>query len=74
MDETPKHKDGEEAALLAMGFAAWFVVNVRLHPSVLASPVVSAAASAGAQRLVSRMASLREVCIGEFIRDLAPSA
>jgi hypothetical protein len=74
MDETPKHKDGEEAALLAIGFAAWFVVNVRLHPSMLASPAVSEVITAIAEKFVSRTASMRVVCVDEFIRDLAPSA
>src|ERR1700761_3405552 len=64
MDETPNHKDGEDAALLAVVLAA-LVADVRLHPSMVAS----AAASAIAESLESRAASQSEFCIGEFIRD-----
>ena len=70
MDETPNHKDGEDAVLLAVGFATRFESKVQLHPSMVASP----AASAIAERLESRTFSERGFCVNEFIRDLAPLA
>src|SRR5579871_555586 len=59
MDETPKSKDGEEDAMLA--------VRTRLQPSMLESVDVSALASVMADRLVLRKASLAAICDGEFI-------